>query len=252
MEVHHHSHTPRKKWTHYFWEFLMLFLAVFCGFLAENKREHIVEHKRTKLYARQFYEELILDTTKLSQGIWISDKRRQQCDSILSVMDNGLNNETDWNNLYYEANMIDLYNVVTFHDASFDQIKNSGSLRYFTNDSLIHSIQDYVNAKDYIKYFQAGLTNYYDNRVSPFVEKNFDKALLYYNIGNFRNRYKFDSLWNISPKPALFLSLEKNAKSEFKNMLITIRDCYSLAGFYYDLYEKSARLIKLLKHEYHL
>ena len=26
MEV--HAHTPRKKWTHYFWEFLMLFLAV--------------------------------------------------------------------------------------------------------------------------------------------------------------------------------------------------------------------------------
>ncbi len=30
MEVHHHSHTARKKWTHYFWEFLMLFLAMFC------------------------------------------------------------------------------------------------------------------------------------------------------------------------------------------------------------------------------
>ena len=46
MEVHHHSspapggsHTPRKKWTHYFWEFLMLFLAVFCGFLAEYQLE---------------------------------------------------------------------------------------------------------------------------------------------------------------------------------------------------------------------
>ena len=25
MEVHHHAHTDRKKWTHYFWEFLMLF-----------------------------------------------------------------------------------------------------------------------------------------------------------------------------------------------------------------------------------
>ena len=50
MEVHAHSHTPGKKWTHYFWEFLMLFLAVFCGFLAENQREHYVEHKRAKDY----------------------------------------------------------------------------------------------------------------------------------------------------------------------------------------------------------
>jgi hypothetical protein len=45
MEVHHHAHASdpalhrgRKKWTHNFWEFLMLFLAVFCGFLAENQR----------------------------------------------------------------------------------------------------------------------------------------------------------------------------------------------------------------------
>jgi len=43
MEVHAHTHTARKKWTHYFWEFLMLFLAVFCGFLAENQREHMIE-----------------------------------------------------------------------------------------------------------------------------------------------------------------------------------------------------------------
>jgi hypothetical protein len=42
MEVHHHAHTARKKWTHYFWEFFMLFLAVFCGFLAENQREHYI------------------------------------------------------------------------------------------------------------------------------------------------------------------------------------------------------------------
>ena len=62
MEVHHHSHTARKKWTHYFWEFLMLFLAVFCGFLAENKREHIVENHRAKDYAHSLYFDLKDDT----------------------------------------------------------------------------------------------------------------------------------------------------------------------------------------------
>jgi hypothetical protein len=37
MEVHHHAHHDhgKKNWKSYFWEFLMLFLAVFCGFLAE-------------------------------------------------------------------------------------------------------------------------------------------------------------------------------------------------------------------------
>ena len=40
MEVHHHAHHEgRKSWKSYFWEFLMLFLAVFCGFLAEYQLE---------------------------------------------------------------------------------------------------------------------------------------------------------------------------------------------------------------------
>ena len=37
MEVHHHAHHDhgKKTWKSYFWEFFMLFLAVFCGFMAE-------------------------------------------------------------------------------------------------------------------------------------------------------------------------------------------------------------------------
>ena len=57
MEVHHHSHTAdpglhpgRKKWTHYFREFLMLFLAVFCGFFAEYHLEHKIEKERARQY----------------------------------------------------------------------------------------------------------------------------------------------------------------------------------------------------------
>ncbi len=63
MEVHHHAHSSRKKWTHYFWEFFMLFLAVLCGFLAENQREHFVEHKREKAYMRTMIADLESDTS---------------------------------------------------------------------------------------------------------------------------------------------------------------------------------------------
>ena len=52
MEVHQHTHTPRKKWTHYLWEFLMLFLAVFCGFLAEYQLEHKIEKDRASAEVR--------------------------------------------------------------------------------------------------------------------------------------------------------------------------------------------------------
>src|SRR6188768_3713866 len=67
MEVHHHAHTQRKKWTHYLWEFLMLFLAVFCGFLAENQREHYIEHQREKQYMQSLLEDLQTDTATINR-----------------------------------------------------------------------------------------------------------------------------------------------------------------------------------------
>src|SRR5215470_11318945 len=69
MEVHHHSHTDKKKWTHYLWEFLMLFLAVFCGFLAENQREHMVESRREKQYMRSMIADLKADTAEINRQI---------------------------------------------------------------------------------------------------------------------------------------------------------------------------------------
>ena len=73
MEVHAHTHTAsggtRKKWYHYLWEFLMLFLAVFCGFLAENLREHSVERHREKEYIESMIEDLRNDSAFLRLSI---------------------------------------------------------------------------------------------------------------------------------------------------------------------------------------
>jgi len=66
MEVHAHTQTARKKWTHYFWEFLMLFLAVFCGFLAEYKLEHIIEHQREEQYI--FWQSINLNISSNISG----------------------------------------------------------------------------------------------------------------------------------------------------------------------------------------
>ena len=60
MEVHHHSHHP-KKWKEYITEFLMLFLAVSLGFMAENIREHQIEKHREIAYLQNVHEDLKLD-----------------------------------------------------------------------------------------------------------------------------------------------------------------------------------------------
>jgi len=74
METHAHTHTPRKRWTHYLWEFLMLFLAIFCGFLAENQRERYVEHQREGQYISSLIRDLETDTVNVNAMLaWFSE-----------------------------------------------------------------------------------------------------------------------------------------------------------------------------------
>src|SRR6185436_20302931 len=71
METHapHVHHSTRKKFSNYFYEFLMLFLAVFCGFLAENIRETKVEHHREVQYIKSMIEDLNKDTANISKAV---------------------------------------------------------------------------------------------------------------------------------------------------------------------------------------
>src|SRR5258706_11566105 len=83
MEVHHHPHSTGKKWAHYLWEFLMLFLAVFCGFLAENWREHFVEREKKKQKKKTIVSELEKDTTNLNDGFPLKEERLKTIDSVI-------------------------------------------------------------------------------------------------------------------------------------------------------------------------
>jgi hypothetical protein len=86
MEVHAHSHTPRKKWTHYLWEFLMLFLAITLGFFVENQREHMVEHQRELQYMRSMIEDLKSDTAELTDHIRLRRERDLMIDSLIYLL----------------------------------------------------------------------------------------------------------------------------------------------------------------------
>ncbi len=90
MEVHKHPHhvTHKKKWGEYLLEFLMLFLAVFLGFIAENQREHIVEHQREKKFARRLLSDLRQDSLFFESRIQLLVKRQQAHEQFMTIMTN--------------------------------------------------------------------------------------------------------------------------------------------------------------------
>lgn len=142
MEVHHHSHSPRRKWTHYFWEFLMLFLAVFCGFLAEYQLEHKIERHREKQFAYSMYEDLRTDTTVLSSIIQNRNRRKEMLDSIFLLIDNPRDHLAD---LYFFGRHITRTAPVLFinNDRTIQQLKYSGGLRLISKQNVSNNIMTY-------------------------------------------------------------------------------------------------------------
>jgi hypothetical protein len=164
MEVHTHSHTARKKWTHYLWEFLMLFLAVFCGFLAENKREHLVEHQREKQFMRSLTEDLETDTAELNRTIVKADSIGLYSDSVLYFLFSykpGSEVPVRLADLFGTAGRrLTLINT----DRTSAQLKNSGSMRLIRDKEVTDNILRYwkqidetnISLERYIIYRDAG------------------------------------------------------------------------------------------------
>lgn len=143
MEVHHHSHTARKKWSHYFWEFLMLFLAVFCGFLAENQREHFVEAHRAKEYAKSLLNDMKEDTAEISGGIRQNSFLVKVLDSCISIGLNNTDNTSVPGVFYYYSRLATTAYSIDWNKSTLTQLVQSGNLRYFTNKELVNKINMY-------------------------------------------------------------------------------------------------------------
>ena len=142
MEVHHHAHTSRKKWTHYFWEFLMLFLAVFCGFLAEYQLEHVIEHQREEKYVQSLIQDLKTDTADLQIYVNSMKEKRVMMDSLVLLLSTGKHKQFG-NETYFFARHV--FNVPPFvsTDGTMQQLKNAGNLRLIRNENIINKILDY-------------------------------------------------------------------------------------------------------------
>ena len=142
MEVHAHTHTARKKWTHYFWEFIMLFLAVFCGFLAEYQLEHKIEKDREKQYMQSLVKDLKADTANLTGLVQLREDRHAMYDSLSNAFIEK-NFSANGSAVYYWGRSITRREYFFSSDGTMQQLKNSGGLRLVRNRSITDQIMAY-------------------------------------------------------------------------------------------------------------
>jgi hypothetical protein len=131
-----------KKIGNRFFDFFMLFLAVFCGFLAENFREQLSDNQREKVYIRSIVEDIKSDTLESKRILLRLIDRYQGLDSAMKELMNPdvLNYSNKLARLWVENIGIDFF---VSNDRTIKQLKNSGDLRLIRNRAVSDRIMNY-------------------------------------------------------------------------------------------------------------
>jgi len=146
MEVHKHPHhvMHKKKWAEYILEFLMIFFAVFMGFIAENIREGIKNKENIHSDMQSIVADLKSDVLYFDSLIIRNEYSCLMTDSLINMLGNHPSNTAD---IYYLARTITANFGYFYSNAkTFEQMKASGNSKFIKPRSLLDSIANYYTS----------------------------------------------------------------------------------------------------------
>jgi len=244
MEVHTHSHTARKKWTHYFWEFIMLFLAVFCGFLAEYQLEHKIEKDKEKQYIHSLLEDLHQDTAALSNTINDFNGHLKRNDTLIKLLTSD-DIRKHGSDLYYFGRRASRSVRLALHDFTIQQMKGSGGFRLIRNQKVSKAIIEYYNRTVFIDYLNGIESNESDEYRKQATEV-FHPVI-------FNAIVKPDNTVTRPGENVALLTYDTKVLLRLAGMVSYIRNTkLGLKKAETEMKEAAIRLIQLIKKEYHL
>ncbi len=119
----------KEKLPHFFFEFVLVFLAVFCGFLADNQREAMADKETASRYMKLLVADLKKDTAEIGHEIGRANLALTNTDSLLLF----LYRYNPGGNLPLKFSDFDfrglLHLKIIFSDRTSSQLKSSGQMR---------------------------------------------------------------------------------------------------------------------------
>ena len=225
----------------------MLFLAVFCGFLAEYTLEHKIEKTREKQFIQSLLNDLKADTANINVLIPFRSNIQERSDSLFGLLASGSYTKNGFA-IYYHAGSLSRRAFFYSADGTMQQLKNAGGLRLISNVPIADSIKAY----DVLYRSILQLQVLEEDQVIKFREvaaKIFEAGILLRFM-----RREFNSLQDSVklPNPKLQQG-DPNLINELRNTL-TYRggNSYRILLELGMLKEKAVHLIELIKKEYYL
>ncbi len=253
MEVHHHSHRP-KKIKEYISEFIMLFAAVTLGFFAENLREHkVIEHRVSENY-QSLMEDLKQDSINIQTIFDSSEKYEPNIIKFKYMLFQYHQKEIGWDSLkikFDQMGPIPNYNTLFINNTSFKNMQSSGLLSYIDERAFKSKLSYYYEVifkqlEDNNKIFDQSGIEFFEKKIPHrnSVEMRMGKRELvdgYPDQFSKRRRY---SNYILNLPSAKFKLTSDNLVSDL--------DAYSGRYYFYNfllhqIYDRNQELLKLLR-----
>jgi len=222
----------------------MVFLAVTLGFIAENIRENVSDHRKEMELIRSLVKDLRDDGAIIIDQLKVSKQRLLYSDSLIELVHQG-NVPDKTADFYYYGRMTARWTSFSNNSRSIDEMKNGGLFRVIRNNNVAASIMAYYAFIPQIKNYEDRQV-IVDNEYRKIAVQVFDPYIFNHMLN------AADTIDRVSGNPFLL-----KAEKEILNNLAgwthyTIAQHSAINKAKEQLLAKGEELIALIKKEYHL
>lgn len=141
----------------------MLFLAVFCGFLAEYQLEHKIEKDREKQFIISLTSDLHDDIKTLDAMVKEEQNGIEKLDTLISLLNNTDLAKQNGDQLYYVSRVGPRSHPFANNSRTFDQLRNSGGFRLIRKAEASNHIMGYYGQFSLIRLLEDNYNHEFDN-----------------------------------------------------------------------------------------
>jgi hypothetical protein len=214
----------------------MLFFAVFCGFLAEWKLEHVIENQREREYMHSIVEDINEDINQTTMLIGRLKVQSVRLDSLTLELASPKIKQNSYKAFQLWSSSLGFRDFI-HNDRTIQQLKSTGALRTIRIKAVSDSI---------MKYDQSARMIYVSQDVLNSVVLD---QTLFYQMFDFINLKKNNA--NASPIP-LTEKGKTSLNEAYANRLFWKLQIIGLTKRLTNINEEGKRLVKLIDIEYEL
>ncbi|HEY5688819.1 MAG TPA: DUF6090 family protein [Yeosuana sp.] len=253
---------PLKYLSYAIGEIVLVVIGILIALQVNNWNESRLEQKRINQYAKSLVQDLKNDIDMLEVSLFQAEKKYGFIDSLRYLINHTPHLDLSNTDLYVIGHDI-MYRPYKWNRTTFNELKNSGGLRYITNDSLQKKLVAYESFSNHLDEdfeFDKSNAEKADNMMvlllnlnSPYITKMTILENNSFDSPSF-NIYETEEYKASKANDLKLASYDEALIQKFVNTFIIIQDNYRTRAFKEmpEIIENAHELIALLKLEYNL